>query len=299
MLDKMALSITDQIMNKSICVGDPKGDFHLHTVFSDGNWSPGQLVERAIELELSAIAITDHDTVQAIVPATACAKSRITIIPGVEINCHWQASVTSDVHILGYWIELSNTELKKVLEHQAESRAALVDATIAFFFSQSGATLTLDRIQKFAGPGVIMRSHLSLAIAEALQTDLCEVYYKYMHPSGAHYIPRAPTSPQDAIRAIRAAGGLSSLAHPGHPDRLPRGLLAACLEAGLQAIEAYHPLHDDETTLACCRHARREGLLLTGGSDCHGPWKDYPGAIGTQALPVDVVNALLNWPSRA
>src|SRR5262249_27821852 len=118
-------------------------DLHLHTHHSDGNWSPAELVERAVELKLDSIAITDHDTTNGIAEALAAAAGRIEIIAGVEINTVWRGpdGEQEDVHILGYFIDVNNDDLKAALARQQEARLELVSETIDAL-SQLGVDLT-------------------------------------------------------------------------------------------------------------------------------------------------------------
>jgi 3',5'-nucleoside bisphosphate phosphatase len=268
-------------------------DLHLHTRYSDGNWSPSELVERAIALGLKCIAVTDHDTVAGINEAIDAAAGRIRIIPGIEINTVWQRPDGSgkDVHILGYFIDQYCQAIAGVNERQCRARLEHVEQTIEKF-TAAGMKVSMEDVLSAAGKGSIGRPHLSIALLNSGAVDTIESAYDLlMKRSSPFYVARQSITPFDAIDAIKKAGGLSSWAHPGKDKELET-LLPLLQAHGLNGIEVYHRSHSHRLVRKFLKLARERRLLVTGGSDCHGPYKNYPASIGTIKVPPDIVSAL-------
>ena len=268
-------------------------DLHLHTHHSDGNWSPAELVERAVELKLDSIAITDHDTTNGIAEALAAAAGRIEIIAGVEINTVWRGpdGEQEDVHILGYFIDVNNDDLKAALARQQEARLEFVSETIDAL-SQLGVDLTFAQIQAFAGMGSIGRPHITQAIVAAGGApDVTAAYEKFMVRGAKHYVARKSIDPYTAVRAITSAGGIASVAHPGKSASIEK-IILDLKKHGLQGVEAYHRRHSLNLVRHYIRFAHRHGMVVTGGSDCHGPFGEYAASIGTISIPNRILDAI-------
>jgi 3',5'-nucleoside bisphosphate phosphatase len=268
-------------------------DLHLHTHHSDGTWSPKDLVEHAIKLKLKHIAITDHDTIAGIDEAIDAAAGRLEIIPGVEINTIAVAAdgKRKDIHILGYHIDPANNVLASLLERQRQARLDHVQAVIDRL-AAAGMDLTLQAIREFSGTGAIGKAHITKAIvASGLADDIVSAYAKFMSKTSPFFVPRQSTSPAQAIAAIDAAGGIASLAHPGKGEAV-FALLTDLQSDGLKAVEAYHRMHSVPVIKRLIRFANKNNLLLTGGSDCHGPYEDCPPSVGSISVPLEVVTKL-------
>ena len=268
-------------------------DLHLHTHHSDGNWSPSELVERAIALKLKTIAITDHDTVAGIDEAEEAAAGRIEIIPGVEINTVWHGAngVDEDIHILGYFIDRQHKALISLFARQQYARRKHVLDTIERL-TELGINLTVSQIEACAGIGSIGRPHITQAIVNAGYAESASAAYEqFMTRGSAHYVPRKSVTSVDAVCAIRDAGGIASLAHPWQSSQI-RDIILELKSCGLQAIEAYHRRHSVDLVQHYIRFANRNGLIVTGGSDCHGPSGEYLPSIGTISVPREVVGHL-------
>lgn len=268
-------------------------DLHLHTHYSDGTWTPQGLVDRAVELGLSCIAITDHDTVDGIEASVTAARGRIRIVPGIEINTIWEtgAGRLKDVHVLGYFIEPEAASIKELIAKQRQARVTQMEESIELL-QASGFTITMDDVRAVAGGGSIGRPHLAKALMKSGAVKTAhKAYSMLMRQSSAFYVPRRSVGPQEAIAAIRDAGGFSSLAHPGKDKELPE-LFPVLLEAGLDGIEVYYRSHSSRLVKRYEKLAREHSLLMTGGSDCHGSYENYPPCIGTVAVPPNVVQVM-------
>lgn len=267
-------------------------DLHLHTLHSDGSWSTEELIDAALAQSLKTIAITDHDTVAGISEGIAYAGDRIEIIPGIEINTVYQkAGVRKDVHILGLFIDPTHPELLAIIKRQQDARHRLVDDVIEKLNSL-GVPLTLDLVRECAGNGSIGRPHLCKAIVKAGgAADVNSAYERFMHRKSPDYVARHSIQPHEAIAAINSAGGIASIAHPGKPDDIEE-IILELKAVGLRAIEAFHRSHTLELVRHYMRFATNNGMLITGGSDCHGPSEGYPPSVGTIRVPPDVVSNL-------
>jgi 3',5'-nucleoside bisphosphate phosphatase len=267
-------------------------DLHLHTLHSDGNWTTQQVVEEAIKKDLRAIAITDHDTVAGIKEAQEIAGDRIEIIPGIEINTVWEwEGQRKDIHILGLFIDPASPALARIIKRQQDARNQLVDDVVAKCNSV-GIPLTHELVRQCAGNGSIGRPHLTRAIVKAGGADsINAAYERFMQRSSPDYVARHSIQPKEAIEAIDEAGGISSIAHPGKDEHIEK-IILQLKEFGLRAIEAFHRSHTLELVQKYMKFAKANGMLITGGSDCHGPSDGYPASIGTIRVPPDVVSNL-------
>lgn len=269
-------------------------DLHLHTHHSDGTWSPTALVQHAISINMKHIAITDHDSVEGISEAQDAANGKIEIIPGIEINTIFthESGKREDVHVLGYFIDPHNPELLHVLQRQQDARTRHVYDSINAV-AALGIDITADSVQRHAGIGSIGRAHITMAIVEAGGAkDVNEAWEKYMLRTSKHYVARNSVSPVDAIRAINAAGGIASIAHPGKGTHIDALIMQLREEGGLLAIEAYHRVHPVQFVRHFIKFANKNNMLVTGGSDCHGPFENYAPTVGSISVPEEVLTKM-------
>jgi predicted metal-dependent phosphoesterase TrpH len=271
-----------------------QADFHLHTHYSDGTWSPKELVEHAVRLKLTHIAITDHDTTDGINEAIEAAQGRLEIIAAVEINTIRQEpdGRHKDVHILGYFIDQRNKKLQNLLSRQRQARQNHIEKLVANL-NAAGQPITMEMIRGCAGPGAIGKAHITQSMVDCgMAESIMEAYEKYVSKESPFYVARESVSPQEAIAAINDSGGFASIAHPGKSPKM----LAYILDlknAGLAGVEAFHRMHSVDLVRQYIRFANRHSLIVTGGSDCHGPYQEYKATAGSIALPKEIVKKFL------
>lgn len=270
-----------------------KADLHLHTTHSDGNWSPSDLVAHAIQIGMSVIAVTDHDTVDGIGETLAAANGTLDVIPAVEINTIWidADGKGQDVHILGYFIDKENRVLLDLLEKQQRARVEQVERLVQLL-SADGMPISMQLVRRFSKDAPIGKVHVTQAIVAAGGApDVTHAYEKYYDRNSKYFVQRKSVSPIEAIQAIGAAGGLTSIAHPAMGEDFS-GLIRELARSGLDAIEVYHSAHESDGMEKLRTLAAQLNLLTTGGSDCHGPFQQYPSIMGTVDVPPDVVPRL-------
>lgn len=246
-------------------------DLHTHSTASDGTDSPSQLVQRAIEKNLSAIAITDHDTVSGVEEALQTAKELpITVIPGIELSCSYQ---NKDLHILGYYIDYTNKSFLCQLE-KLKNRRNYRNEQMRKKLEEHGILLTMEQIQGHAKQSVITRAHFAKAMEEAKYIkSKDEAFSKYIGDGCPCFVPKLQFSPKEAIHLIQSAGGLAVLAHPliyKFSYQELDTLICELKSYGLIGVEVYHSSHNISNSGNLRELIRQYDLLPTGGSDYHG-----------------------------
>ncbi len=266
-------------------------DLHTHSSYSDGLLSPAALVAEAAARGVRFLGLTDHDTVAGIPEAQeAGAELGVEVIPGVELS----TSLTGgeDVHLLGYFIDVTNPVLLAGLAGFAAARQDRA-ARILARLREIGIALDEEQVYALAGHGTIGRPHIARAlVAAGHATDLPDAFSRLIGRNKPAYVPRPRVDPRDAIGLVKAAGGVPVLAHPFSPGGI-EGVLDRLVPVGLQGMEVdygeYTP--DDRTTLR--QIAGRRGLIATGGSDFHGPGVGSPSRVlGGPPVPLAAVDNL-------
>jgi predicted metal-dependent phosphoesterase TrpH len=259
-------------------------DLHMHTTASDGRSTPEGLIAEAAGKGLRVVAVTDHDTTAGVGPAAAAARE-------AGLICHTGIEITAvadgrDVHMLGYGLDPASTELQGFLGAQREDRRRRL-TLIADRLRELGVPIDLDRAVADAGrlAGRSMGRPMAAAalVAAGHVADLREAFDRYLADGRPAFVERRGASPSDVIGIITRAGGIASMAHPGKTGR--DELITSMVDAGLQAIEVFHPDHDAVDTGRYQHLARSYGLLVTGGSDYHGIGSGREGAFGRVRLP--------------
>ncbi len=242
-------------------------DLHLHSTASDGTYSPEELVKLAAKLELKAIAITDHDSIDAIeIAIKEGNRLNVDVIPAIEFSSDLDGR---DIHILGYYIDYRHPWFDKHLEKLQSARYKRTIEMIEYL-REAGLDILLKDVLKVAGNGATVgRAHLARAMLEKGCIDnIQEAFDKYIGASGPCYVRNTTYSPQEVIKIIRQVGGVSVLAHPG-VSKVDE-FIADFIDVGLQGLEAYHSKHSQAQTLKYKNMAKKLDLIVTGGSDCHG-----------------------------
>jgi predicted metal-dependent phosphoesterase TrpH len=262
-------------------------DLHLHTRFSDGTFSPEELVLHAQNHGLACIALTDHDTVEGCAPtAAACAAVKMEFIPGTELTAE-QDDV--EVHVLGYFLDTNNAQLlNRIAKFQSVRQSRIHEMVTAL--NRLGVPLKVESVFALANCKSPGRPHVARALVkEKLIGTLDEAFERYLKKGRPAWVPKTKMSALESVELIHQAGGLAVMAHPG----LNRtdDIIPALVDAGLDGIECFHTKHSTAMSERYLEIADKYHLLVTGGSDCHGYSKVRP-LIGTVKLPYDHVEKL-------
>lgn len=263
-------------------------DLHLHTNESDGTLTPKQLIERVQKTGLSAIAITDHDTTAGIKAALQTPSSDLQVIPGIELSCADEKD--QEIHIVGLWIDSECEALQRKLSELREDRVGRSE-TILQLLNNLGFSIKHEDVLKFANKDVLSRSHIASAMVEkgivSCKQKAFDMYLGYGRPA---YVKRRKLTPTAAVELILQAGGVPILAHPGLLKDLE--IIPELVEAGLIGIEVVHHSHDKQKTQYFKELAAANGLLPSGGSDCHGPGGKDQVYLGKYKIPLEWVEKL-------
>lgn len=244
-------------------------DLHVHTIYSDGTFQPEKVVKKALELNLKAVSITDHDCVDGISPAIEAAEGTdLEIVPGVEISA---SKGDSEIHILGYFIDWEAPFLVKALKRIQKSRLERLKK-ITRLLRKHGINITSEKVMESVQGNTVGRLHIAqVLVEEKLVKDKTEVFDKYIGDGKVCHVKHERLDYKKAIEMIRKAGGVPVIAHPGTTQR--DDFIPFYVEAGLRGIEVYHTNHKKEANERYLKLAKEYNLLVTGGSDCHGSKK--------------------------
>ena len=244
-------------------------DLHLHTTASDGRLTPTELVARAAAAGVRVLAVTDHDTTDGIDEAAAEASRRhLSLVPGIEITAVERGR---DIHMLGYFFDPLEEYLVQFLIRQRAVRVRRI-AEMAARLEQLGLPVDVQPLLETArtqNNKSIGRPALARAmIAAGYVASTSEAFDTWLGQGRPAFVERAGPSPEEVIGTLHRAGGIASLAHPGRTKIDER--IAPLRDAGLDALEVYHPDHDESMVQGYLNLARRLNVLTTGGSDFHG-----------------------------
>lgn len=266
-------------------------DLHLHTTASDGRSSPAALVREAVAAGITTLAVTDHDTVAAVPDVRAAAVAAgLAFVTGIEITAVERGR---DVHVLGYGVDPNHPVLGRFLASQRAVRRRRLLA-IGERLRALGIHVDVEAMIEAAGRGggrAVGRPLVARALVAAGHAqDVAGAFDRFLGEGRPAFVPRAGAPVADVVALVADAGGVASLAHP---VKVGDDLLIARLVAdGLPAIEAFHPDHDAADLSRYLEMADRSGLLVTGGSDYHGPGSGRTNGLGVVGLPADRFEAL-------
>lgn len=246
-------------------------DLHTHSVFSDGTYTPAQLIEEAQEIGLSGVALCDHNTVAGLPEFMAAAENtNVEAVPGIEFSTDYEGT---ELHMLGLFLKpqyfVSVTELlEPYLQMKEESNRNLVEA-----LGKAGYHLDFERIKASTPNGQLNRAHIAAALMEKGYTaSVKEAFKTLLSKTGGYY--REPPKPDvfEVISFIRSIGSVAVLAHPylSLPKEQVPGFLRQAKKRGLNGMEILYSTYDEETTELAAMTAKKYDLLPSGGSDFHG-----------------------------
>jgi 3',5'-nucleoside bisphosphate phosphatase len=268
-------------------------DLHAHTLYSDGTFTPAELVTLARDRGLDAVALTDHDTTDGLAEAAASGRELgIEVVPGVEFSTLYDGE---GVHILAYFTDPADPALTEELRRLRNDRFSRGERMVERL-QQLGYPISFERVRDIARGGNIIRPHVAQALVEAgVVPTLKDAFSDELIGShGRAYVEKHALHPVQALALIHGAGGVCVLAHPGtwrETKPVPESLIDELAEAGLDGIEASHPEHDPDVEARYVAKADQLGLLWTGSSDCHGTRYD-PVRLGSRSTQPEQLERL-------
>lgn len=273
-------------------------DLHVHSTESDGTFTPEELITEAQNATLSAIALTDHDTVSGVRRAKEAAKGTLLeVISGIELSCF---NDDHEVHMVGLFIDETNPAFLAKLKEFQDSRDLRNEKMIKNLQS-FGFSITMEALYDRFPESVITRAHIARYLYENKEIpDLAVAFQKYIGDHCPCYVPREKISPIQAIELIQMAGGIAILAHPLlyhlSTERLKK-LMIQLKEHGLTGVEAIYSTHSTGEELQIKQLAANVGLAISGGSDFHGankPSIKLGTGKGRLYIPYSVLDNLKN-----
>jgi len=247
-------------MNGKVC------DLHVHTYYSDSTFSPKEVIDTAKHAGLNAIAICDHDCVDGIPQCTKYANpAGIEIIPGIELTIEKN---DEEIHILGYFIDWKARWLKSKLKEFQKSRIDRIYKMVDLLKKQ-GVDVDPREVFKLSGRGSVGRLHVAMVMLKGKKiSHIQEAFNKYIGQSKPCYVKHLRFTPKEAIEMVIKAGGVPVLAHPSIMGK--DEYITEFIEYGLRGIEVYHTDHNLGDENKYLNIAKKNNLIITGGSDCHG-----------------------------
>ena len=252
-------------------------DFHTHSTASDGSLTPTELFHAAGQAGLTAIALTDHDTISGLPEFLDAARGQsVLAVPGVEISSNLY---NKEIHILGLFINPDSEALNAFLESARQNRNER-NLLMLEKLNAIGYRITLEELQETAKGESIGRPHVAeFLVKKGYFASVQEAFDSCLKRGGRAYTPRKQFPPEDCIRAIHEAGGLAFWAHPVYRARGERAtvrrFLKVLVPAGLDGVEAFYPVFTERQTAMLNDMAKEFHIIRTGGTDYHGA--NHPG----------------------
>lgn len=271
-----------------------KPDFHCHTTLSDGSLTPKELIERAVQFEVTHLAITDHDSTKGYEQAVPFAeKTNVELISGTEISCQWQKHT---IHIVGLQMDIANQQLQAGLEQNCQIRIERAQAIDEKAKPRFGSLL--EKIKPKLKEGMIGRNHFAQElIAQGIVSDQNQAFNKYLKQGRSLYAPVVWPELTEVVKWIVEAGGIAVIAHP-HIYKMTKNKLNKMIEefkqAGGKGIEVVCQPRVCSDQIGMADRAKRHGLYASLGSDFHRPEHTWRG-LGWLATMPEGVDPIWNY----
>lgn len=269
-------------------------DLHTHSTFSDGTFTPLQLVKYAEEKGLKAFALTDHDTTEGVKEAKSI-ETNVEVISGVEISTRYDKK---EIHIVGLYVNENDADLNKQLKYYREKRVTR-NFEILEKLNSLGVNITIDDVKESCTGDVISRAHIAKAlVSKGFVGSYTEAFDRYLGDNKCAYVPRETLNYEESMELITKAGGVPVLAHPllyKMSDTNLENMMVKLRQKGLKAVEVYYSTHSNSDTQHIMAMANRVGLIYSGGSDFHGATKpkiDMGTSMGKLAVPYEILEKI-------
>lgn len=264
-------------------MGEPVVDLHIHSCFSDGTYTPEEIVALALQKGVGVIAVTDHNQLAGARQAVKLGSEQLRVIPGVELDGSWKGE---DIHILGYGVDLYDAAFETFVDLDCALMEQM-DTELIRRVGERDPRVSVEAYEAYSYDRTLGGwKALHYFIDSGVAADADKALTLFV--DGGNPYPSVET----VVDAIHAAGGKAVLAHPGKclataPDAFCAEL-EAFIQLGIDGIECFYPSHSKTQTDACLACCRKHGLLITAGSDCHGGFQKT--AIGQTQTPLHMLH---------
>ena len=272
-------------------------DLHSHTRHSDGERTPAELLAEALAAGVEVLSVTDHDTVSGVAECRAAALAvGVRYVPGIELSCELHGR---EVHVLGHFLDETSPALNILAGDMLGERRERMERMVARAQRAGFKDVTLERVVAASGGENLGRPHLARVLIDCGHAkSVKDAFDRFLGTRGPLWVDRRRLSIAEAVALVRGAGGTTSIAHPG-ANAVSRNELRVLSEAGVDAVEAYHPEHPPNQAEAFQRWAAELGMLVTAGSDFHGPRVQPGRKLGDRTLSRERFAALEERARRA
>jgi predicted metal-dependent phosphoesterase TrpH len=260
-----------------------RADLHLHTTYSDGSYTPAEVVDLARRSGLAAIAVTDHDTTGGVAPAREAAGDALEVIAGAEITTEHRGR---ELHLLAYFIDTNHAPLEEALAGIRRDRVERFGAMIERL-RRCGVSVEEEGGPR---PEALGRRHLAqMLVKQGKVATVREAFARWLGDGSRAAVPKKRLPVAEAISLVRRAGGVAAWAHPAYDETHTALLELAGM--GMRAVEIEYPQAGRGRVAELRKWAAALGLAVTGGSDCHGPGRRSIGARTISDQELDLLRA--------
>jgi len=265
-------------------------DLHSHTLHSDGDRSPAQLFAEAKAAGVEVLAVTDHDTVFGLEECRVASEAvGVRFVTGIELSCELHGR---EVHVLGHFIDPRAPALEQMASGMLAERRERMEKMIALAQQMGFSGVTMERVVAASGGENLGRPHLARALVDCGHAQsINDAFDRFLVTNAPLWVDRRRLPTAEAIRLVHEAGGTASIAHPG-ANGVSRQELKALAAEALDGVEAWHPEHPPNQAEAFVRWADELGLVVTAGSDYHGPGVQPDRKLGDRTLSPERFAAL-------
>ena len=274
-------------------------DLHTHSNYSDGTYSPAEIIAEAEKLGLSSVALTDHNTVAGLPAFMEAAKnSAVEAVPGVEISCQYG---DTELHLVGLYLPIENLDVITVYLESLNRKKEESNRLLIRNLDQAGYHLDYEEIRQAHPDGTVNRAVIAASMLEkGYVSSINQAFQDILSVKAGFYVPPQRLTFFNAIALLRYVEAVPVLAHPFlnlKTETVLRECLQEAVPKGLVGMETMYSSYSPETEAAARRIAREFGLLESGGSDFHGDTKPHIRlgcGKGNLAVPAAFADALKN-----
>ena len=271
-------------------------DLHIHSNHSDGIKSPEEIIAYAKNYNIKYISITDHDSISSQYVTKEKHKD-IEIIPGIELSTEYK---DMELHLLGYFINIDNSELNRVVNELNKQRIRRIEE-ILFNLSKENIYLTLEDLE-INNNTTVGRGHIANAIVKkGYYSNYKSAFRSLLVKGKPGYVKGYKLNYKECLDIIKISEGIPVLAHPGQIYRKieVENIVKELKCFGLKGIEVYHPCHSKDDISKISNLAKKYKLCVTGGSDYHGtPEQNCKISLGSCGIDQHILENLFKIKNR-